>query len=247
MDQLTPLQAGLEGQAENWSESDADLFVPENPWDVPPGMVEEELFGPSADQEGEDDRPATALDDVDFDDPVSIYLIQMLRRHVRDACNVNSKDGARRAALEWIFVPGRADKDGLEFEPLCQALCARPTVVRARTMHQMWRAGIILDEPLPEFAVDLPVDFASEIEARIGYGLPVDLARQIWRHPSVPVAALLSHGYAPEVGRALRALDAEGFVAAAHMRLYYVTRNPELMPLSVLRRFSFARSIHAAF
>lgn len=247
MDQLTSCAADGADADCAWMPADADLFVPETPWDTPPGWVEAEMFGPPSDLEGHDDRPNTAIDDVDFDDPTSMYLIQMLRRHVRDACNVNSREEARRRALEWMFVPGRTDQDGLEFEPLCLALCARPTIVRARTMQQMWRAGIILEEPLPEWAVDLPADFVSEIEARIGYGTPVDVARQIWRHPSIPIGALLAEGNAQDIGRALRALDAEGCVAAAHMRLYYVTRNPERMPLAVLRRFSFARSIHAAF
>lgn len=232
-------------------DQDADFFsdddVPSSPWDFAPL---DEWVNEGGDSWVEDDRPAEDLSVIDFDDPESMYLLTMLKRHVRDACNINSRSAARRRALDWIFEPGRPDEKGLEFEPVCVALGARPIVLRTRVQMQLWRAGVVIDEPLSPFSVGLPDYFVSEIQALIGYGLVPELARAIWSWPSIPAHVLRSQFESVPIeafSGALKELDANGFIAAAHLCFYFVGRNPETMPTALLRRFSFARSIHAAY
>ena len=236
MDQLTS----------EWSEPG---FVPDSPWEFP--QPEDEFSAQWLSDAGgepfhEDSRPAAPVN-VDFDDPISDHLVKVLRRRVRDACNVNSQDDVRWKAIDWLFIPGQCDKEGLDFERVCMVLESRPTVVRARAVLQMWRAGVILSRPLPQQATALPLDFESEIAARVGFGLPVEIARVIWSWPSIHAFDIVERFPGENVAEVLRRFDASGLVAAAHMRLYFVARNPDILPANLLRSFSFAKSIHVVY
>ncbi len=229
-----------------------DIFddIPQSPWDM--ALPDDEVtaqwlaLAETREEQVADDRPATEME-IDYDDPVSQHLVKVLRRHVRDACNVNSHDEARARAMEWIFVPGREDADRLDFEHICVALGARPTVVRLRTVLQLWKAGVVLTQPLSVLATGLPVELESEIAAKVGFDLPVRVSRLIWSWPSILAMDVVDRFPGENVAPVLRALDAEGLIAAAHMRLYFVGRNPDILPIHVLRRFSFARSIHVSY
>lgn len=223
---------------------DEDILVPDSPWEASFGL--DEAGGDPVEDDWEDNRPAAPME-IDFDDPVSEHLLNALRRAARDACNVNSRDEARKKALRWMFVPGAQDREGLDFEHACLALQARPNVFRSRAVLQMWRAGVVLEDPLPIESVPLPSDFESEVMARVGFGLPVDLAHAIWSWPSIMVFDLMQRFEGQDISKALRALDAEGLVAVSQMRLYYVARNPDTLPIHLLRRFSFAKSLHIAY
>ncbi len=221
-------------------------FVPDSPWAFPPLEVE---FSEQDDDEesfDEDSRPAAPVN-VDFDDPISDHLVKVLRRRARDACNVNSPDKVRLEAIDWMFIPGQCDEEGLDFEHVCMALESRPTVVRVRAVLQMWKAGVILSRPLPQQATALPLDLESEVAARVGFGLPVKIARIIWSWPSIHAFDIVDRFPGEDVAGVLRRFDASGLVAAAHMRLYFVARNPDILPANLLRTFSFAKSIHVVY
>lgn len=235
-----------------------EFFIPESPWDAPP-VIESELLelGWSPDPAApvgakpdyRDDRPE-APSEFSLDDPVNDFLMRSIRTHVRAACNVNSKPAVRDAGLRWIFEPNTQDKDGVDLEHACVALSARPTVVRARVMLQLWQAGIIVGKPLSILSVTLHPEIASEIEARIGFGLAPDLARAIWSWPSISaldLRAQFAHASDEAFRRALQELDSNGYAATTAARWYLVVRNPDTLSLSALRRFSYSRSIHVDY
>lgn len=227
-----------------YNDDDDLIVVPDSPWEL--SFESEDEPTAQADDGAEDDRPSAPME-IDFDDPVSEHLFKTLKHAARDACNVNSDEQSRRRALRWMFVPGAENGDGVDFEHACIALQSRPNVVRVRAILQMYRAGVVLEDPLPIEATPLPQELESEVMARVGFGLPVDLAHAIWSWPSISALDLMQKFEGQDMGRALRALDAEGLIAASKMRLYFVARNPDIMPVHLLRRFSFARSLHISY
>lgn len=218
-----------DAEAEFWAD-DADGFEVEGD----PNVASPDTYTP-------------AIDEGDFLDPAQRFLFKRLKQAIRDACNVNSKVVDRTRALEWIFVPETRDKDSLQFDMSCRALGARPVIVRARTMHQLWKANIMLSAPLPFLAAIPPQSLMSEIDARIGPGVPGDLAREIWYWPSIPAESLRAK-FADVPDRAYHAamtsLDALGYTAIAFGRVYFISRNPTIMAISGRNRFEFAVSIY---
>ena len=207
--------------------------------------------GIDLEEEAADHRPLEApVNASDFGDPRLQFVFERTKENIRTACKVNTKPGPRKNALRWIFVPGSPDKYSLEFELCCTAMGARPLVLRARTQYQLWKAGIVLPEPLDLLSVSLPHAFTSAIMTIIGLGACVGLADMIWSWPGISgvflrkrsqdILGLDEQGYR----MALRELMANGFVASGHACLYFIARNPDLMTAAQLRRFSFSRSIH---
>lgn len=125
----------------------------------------------------------------DFTDEQWI-LVNILKRRVREACNVNTQSAKRWKAIEWCFVPGTPEpKHGVEFSDLCMALGARPEVIRARIHHQWYMAGVVLERPLPLMAVKMPEQYESEaIMSAWDGGLLV--CQEIWRWPGIPMGVL---------------------------------------------------------
>jgi hypothetical protein len=216
-------------------------------------MLLEDAFFDGIDLEGEteDPRPLEhSFDASDFDDPRLQFIFEKTKLHIRDACKVNTKPGPRARALRWVFVPNAPDENGLTFELCCTALGARATVLRARAQHQLWKAGVVITAPLDPEAVPLPSTFASEIRTLIGVAACVDLANLCWDWPGISGVLLREQARRlfdmdeQQYRLALKELMANGYVAATSTCLYFVARNPDLLPPAQLRRFSFARSIH---
>lgn len=208
-----------------------------------------------APEEDDDEGGVEAVENVtpsisegDFFDPRDHAIFVNLKRRVREACNVNSKRDVRRRALEWIYIPNSRDKHGLEFDNSCMALGARPDVVRTRTSHQFWKAGVLFAEGLPASLCMRPPDsLIAEIAAKIGQNTPTAIARAVWYWPSIPVEVLRSRFAKLEQVKYegfLNALEAEGYIAIATGRAYFIGRNPELMSKTRREKFSFSQSIH---
>lgn len=218
-----------DAEAEFWAD-DADDFEVEGD----PNDAVKETYTPS-------------IDEGDFLDPAQRFLFKRLKQRIREACNVNSKTRERDRALEWIFVPETKDKESLVFDMTCRALGARPLVIRARTMHQLWKANIMLREPLPFLTAIPPQSLMSEIDARIGPGVPGDIAREIWYWPSIPVEVLRAKFVAVndvKYHAAMASLDALGYTAISFGRVYFISRNATIMAIGGRNRFEFATSIY---
>ena len=246
--------------AASWVEQDMDEEwmdeIPDDPFELNAGL--EETYSSDCDGEDDDDetpedflhqdKPSTpSISEGDFGDPALRYIFKRLKDRIRQACNVNAKRATRQLALEWIFVPNQSDAVGIDFDSACRALGGRPIVVRARTMHQLWRANIMLAEPLPFLAAVPPVSLISEISALIGPGLPEDIAREAWRWPSIPATALrakFSDAPMTKYQAALESLSANGYVAIASGRVYFISRNPTIMSKSARNRFAFSSAIY---
>lgn len=236
----------------NYSGDDDGDDVPFNPFAL--NSSESDFWSDDSEgfeAEGDPNTPVEevytpTIDEGDFLDPAQRFLFKRLKQHIRDACNINTKTPERMKALEWIFVPSTRDKSGIEFELTCRALGARPLVMRARTMHQLWQASIMLSEALPLLAAIPPQSLMSEIDARIGPGAPGQIAREIWYWPSIPVEVLRSRFMDIEDRKyhaALASLDALGYTAISFGRVYFISRNPGILTLGGRNRFQFASSL----
>jgi len=234
---------------------DADFGIPDDPFAMIDGLA---AFVEEVDDEDDEDdeefrrqqRDAgPSINEGDFVLPEQQYLFKRLKTRIRQACNVNSKANVRKLALEWIFVPSQKDAANIEFGPACQALGARPIVMQARTMHQLWRASIQLSDPLPFLSIPPPISLMSEIEAKIDTRLAPDLAREIWFWPSIPAITLRAKFANTPIEQYRASLDgliAEGYVAVSSARAYFISRNPTILSKAARERFSFSSAIYGA-
>ncbi len=227
--------------------------VPDSPWSFQmDDMLFEDDENPLVRSAQEDESPndTPRIDADDFESPEVRYIFLAVKDKLRTACNVNTQQSKRVQAVRWIFMRGTQDKDGLDFLHAVTALGGRHFVVQARLQYQMWRAGVGLTEPMNILSDGLPGCLASEIEARIGPGLSVDMARQIWAWPAMPALELRKHFEDVDQLKyiaAIKNLDANGYIGMSSGLFYFISRNPDLMPLTYLRNFSFSRSIVGDF
>ena len=233
-------------------DDDADCYMGDDPFHVTSGLFEinEADDDPEESEDAGDVAPDShqtpGIDEGDFLDPAQHFLFVRLKQHIRDACNVNSKPAVRVKALEWVFLPGESDSKGLDFDRTCLALGARPDVMRTRTAHQLWKANILLSAPLPFLAHPPPLALMSEIATVLGHDAPGKIAREVWYWPSIPVLDLrqrFSHVTSEKYRATLDGLTAEGYLAISAGRVYFVGRNPSLLPKAARERFAFSNSI----
>lgn len=227
--------------------------IPEDPFALNFGLSE--AMASDLDDQDDDgydpfeaERSSTPeINEGDYLDPAVHAIFVRLKKHVRDACNVNAKREPRTRALEWIFVPSTRDSMSLEFNPVCIALGGRPSLIRARAQHQLWKANILLTEPLPFLSATMPESIMSEISAQIGPGLPEGLARETWFWPSIPTMELRAKfpkASNQQYQTSLESLMAAGYVAISAGRVYFITRNPTIMSKAARNRFSFAGAVY---
>lgn len=192
-----------------------------------------------------DPRPAIAEVTQDDWEPELIPIYNVLRQMVRQAVNVNTKPGPRENALRWIFVTDSPGPHGLDFASACGVFAARPLVIQARVLHQLWVSNIPLRKALPEGAAGLPMTLASEIQARLGVEALL-VARTIWRWPGIRADVLQSQmqmAYTPEVlNRVMNNLEVNGYIAMATGFWFFVSRNFETMTAAYRRAFSWGPS-----
>lgn len=139
-------------------------------------------------------------------------ILKVVKRAVRDACNVNTVWSKRKTALDWCFVRGKKNKQGLDFHTSCLALGARPEVVLARLHHQLYLAGVPIREPLPLWIELLPEQYESEaIMAAWDDGLA--LVREVWRWPGIPLETLEEKSGIHNAFDVMRKLEKAGLLA----------------------------------
>jgi hypothetical protein len=226
--------------------------VPESPWEyeIDDLLFEDDETLQQVSSSGEDGDATPRITVDDFDSPEVQFIFQAVRKHLRDASNVNTQQSKREPAVRWVFTRNLQDKDGLDFLHCVEALGARHFVVQARLLHQMWRAGVAISRPMDILCDGLPGTLASEIEARIRPGLPVEMSRHIWSWPGMPALHLrqmYSHLDLKTYTAVIKDLEANGYIGISGASFYFISRNTDLMPLSYRRVFSFARSIIGDF
>lgn len=238
-------------------DDDAFDFIPESA-EAAFGLIADFAdLVPDDDDGGEqdEDRPShttPSISEGDFLDPRDHATFVNLKRRIRDACNVNSKRDVRVHALEWIFIPNTRDSKGMFFDASCLALGARPDVVRTRTAHQFWKAGVVFTSGLPVALAMRPPDLlmeeiAAKIPSKTGRNTSCDIARAAWYWPSIPADTLRQQFARIDQERydsILRGLEAEGFVGMTAGRVYFISRNPALLSKAQRERFSFSEKIH---
>jgi len=195
---------------------------------------------PKQDEHGDDsdqDSYTPKIGEEDYSEEEAAIL-KVLKKHVRDACNVNTTWRRRKKALEWCFIRGIKDKNGIDFHTACMALGARPEVVLARLHHQLYVAGVPLREPLSIWIDPLPEQYESEsIMAAWEDGLT--LVKHVWRWPGIPVNKLQEESAIKDIFAVLEKLEKAGLVALRFGCVFLTGRSPE----TVRRRtFSWSKS-----
>lgn len=227
-------------------DDDADVFA--DPWALAASMPAlpkaNDIF---ANKDGPDYDPRPAIAEVTQDDwePELIPIYNILRQMVRQAVNVNTKPGPRDNALRWIFIPDSPGPHGLDFASACGVFAARPLVIQARVLHQLWVSNIPLRRALPEGADGLPMTLASEIQTRLGAEALL-VARTVWRWPGIRADVLQEQmlmAYSREaLNRVMSNLEVNGYIAMATGFWFFVSRNFEMMTPAYRRNFSWGPS-----
>lgn len=177
------------------------------------------------------------IDGDDYSDEEAAIL-KVLKKAVRDACNVNTTWSKRQKALEWCFVRGEVDKNGLDFHTACMALGARPEVVLAKLHHQLYIAGVPLREPLSLWIDTLPEQYESEaIMAAWEEGVTV--LREVWRWPGIPLETLEMKSGIPDTFAVMQKLEKNGLLAWRFGCVFLTGRSPDA---SKKRSFSWSKS-----
>jgi hypothetical protein len=181
------------------------------------------------------DTPRVDAEDYSEEEAV---IFKVLRKHVRDACNVNTTWNKRKKALEWCFIRGEKDKNGIDFHTACMALGARPEVVLARLHHQLYVAGVPLREPLSIWIDRLPEQYESEaIMAAWDDGLA--LVKEVWRWPGIPIEKLESESGIPDAFAVLQKLEKAGLLAWRFGCVFLTGRSADRVKR---RAFSWSKS-----
>jgi hypothetical protein len=183
------------------------------------------------------DNNTPRVDEDDYSEE-EVEIFKALKRHIRDACNVNTAWKQRKKALEWCFVRGEKDKHGFDFHNSCLALGARPEVILARLHHQFYVAGVPLREPLPLWIDPLPQQYESEaIMAAWEDG--VSIVREVWKWPGIPIDALAEKSGIPDPFSVMGKLEKVGLIAWRFGFVFLTGRSTETVNR---RTFSWSRS-----
>lgn len=167
-----------------------------------------------------------------------VAIFKVLKKTVRDACNVNTPWPKRQKALEWCFVRGEKNRHGFDFHTGCMALGARPEVVLARLHHQLYVAGVPLREPLPLWIDLIPEQYVSEaIMAAWDDGVAV--VREVWQWPGIPLEMLEKRSGVSDTFATMEKLEKAGLLA---WRFGCVFLSGRSVDASKKRAFSWSKS-----
>lgn len=204
-----------------------------SPFDLDWGVELPKQREPDLDEGHETPR----VDEDDYSEEEAV-IFKVLKKRVRDACNVNTTWSKRQKALEWCFVRGEQDKSGLDFHTACMALGARPDVILARLHYQLYAAGIPLREPLSSWIDILPEQYVSEaIMAAWDDG--VALVREVWRWPGIPLEMLEEKSGIPDAFSVMQKLEKAGIIAWRFGCVFLTGRGPDTVKK---RSFSWSKS-----
>lgn len=206
------------------------LFV-DDELGVPPELVTQGHSGRS------DGRGVTSDDWVEEEESESFIRI---KDAVRAACNVNTKPPARRKAIDWVFIPGKEDKDGLSFDLCCAAVASRGDLLRVRLQHQLFEKRLII-ESLPFQAYGIPSIMRAEIDY---FCKPhaVDVAKALWNNPGIRLDVLMDIvGMAPStIEPIITSLESAGYAGFWLGHGWFIGKNPLLMPRTERMKFKWA-------
>lgn len=191
-------------------------------------------------QEDASPEPEYDVPRVDEDDysEEEAQIFKIVKTKMRLACNVNTTWSRRKKALDWCFVRGEQDSNGVDFNTACLALGARPEVMQARLHHQLYQAGIPLREPLPLWIDMLPEQYESEaIMAAWEDG--VALVREVWRWPGIPMEVLEEKSGLPNAFEVMQKLEKAGLLAWRFGYVFLTGRGPDRVRR---RNFSWSKS-----
>jgi hypothetical protein len=162
-----------------------DLPAPLSPWDIDWG---DSLPSPSFHVVDDKHYDAPEINEEDYSEEEA-FVLKILKKHIRDACNLNTGLKKRKTAMEWCFRRGETDKHGIDFHTACQALGARYEVMQARIHYQLYIAGVALPEALSIWVDKLPEQYESmALMAAWEDGLRI--AKTVWRHPGIDIQKL---------------------------------------------------------
>lgn len=182
-------------------------------------------------------QDAARIDEDDYSEEEAAIL-KVLKKRVRDACNVNTTWSKRQKALEWCFVRGEKDGNGLDFHTACMALGARPEVMLARLHHQLYIAGVPLREPLSMWIDVLPEQYESgAIMAAWEDG--VALVREVWRWPGIPLETLEGKLGIQDAFSVIQKLEKAGLLAWRFGCVFLTGYGPDTVKR---RNFSWSKS-----
>lgn len=204
-----------------------------SPFDLDWGIELPKQRDAAPDQECDTPR----IDEEDYSEEQA-GIFKIVKKAVRDACNVNTVWSKRKKALAWCFVRGEQDKQGLDFHTACLALGARPEVILARLHHQLYLAGVPMREPLPLWIDPLPEQYESEaIMAAWDDG--VALVREVWRWPGIPLETLEEKSGIPNAFEVMQKLEKAGLLAWRFGCVFLTGRGENRV---TKRSFSWSRS-----
>ena len=197
----------------------------------------------------EDPGPACPqVDEEDFD-LEDRPIFRALATHLRALVAKNTPAKRRQMEMEWLMSPF-PDKNGLLFDDACQALLCRPTILRTRTLYEIWRRGIDYEFSLPLVHRPIPMALKDEI-ANNPYLFrakgAADLAKIVWSLPGAFPDKILRKAVEldiPDPANALGALIDYGYVAqTAAGRCFFVARNPSIYSGRLAANFDWSSSM----
>lgn len=172
------------------------------------------------------------IDEYDFVEGPERTAFIYLRDAIKAACSKKTDPAVRQSAMDWIMSP---DINGISFNICCQALAARPDVVRMRMYYQFYDDWSVFQAPiLPFLSSGLPEQLNNEILFFLG-DEALAVAHELWKWPSMQMDDLVNQMtkigmakgvYGGELQRAMESAEERGYIAN-HMDYWYLTgRNP---------------------
>lgn len=179
----------------------------------------------------------------DWEEEEESEAFSRLRKIVRQACNKNIKDSVRRKAMDWIFIPGKEDGDGITFDLCCTALESRGDLIRVRLQYQLYDSKIIT-EPLPFMAYGIPQTMRSEIDYLCKPG-SLNVAHILWANPGIRLdfigARLGLH--LTDLEPIINSLERTGYAGFWLGHGWFMGKNPVVMPQKERMRFKWAELV----
>lgn len=207
-----------------------DILPMEEGGEAPPDVPEQY-------QQRVTSRVETAsIDEQDYKEGPQRYAFELIKDNCRDAYVKSVKDKDRYQAIEWMFIPNHTD---ISFDICCQALGARPNLIRIRLMYQFFRGWLVFPAPLPFTSQGLPEVICGEILYNEGEN-GLLLAKRIWSWPSITIARIEEFAKERKIKdwvAILDRMDEKGMIANRTGNLYFTGRNPSEM--STVKRNAF--------
>jgi hypothetical protein len=166
----------------------------------------------------------------DYDGEVDAIAYNAIKFAVAAAINKSTPKALREIAVEWLFVPGHVNDEGLNFDLVCRVLGVRPNIIRVRVQYAFYLGNIVLLNPLPFLAVSIPSILELEVLSYAG-DEALRAAKYIWEFPGLRADNLTSLMCmdAKEVRALTEKIENKGLVSVMMGHWYFTGRNPQNM------------------